>query len=180
MKSKCKQCKAPATIMVNLHSFCSYDHATEWAMAQKAKAYKAETVRRKRELLDNDKDHWKAKAKKACHLYNRTRDRYLPCISCGTIETKQWDAGHYIPSHRGAITRYDERNINKQCCQCNDGNKGSGNITMYRIGLVKKIGVDQVEELESICHEVKRWTLQELKDIHAHYTAKLKGLQDGD
>lgn len=151
-----------------------------WALVndQKAKEFNAETRRRKKAMLDKDPKHWRKRAKTACHAYIRERDKHLPCISCGSTSTAQWDAGHYRPSGGNSALRYHELNIHKQCCSCNDGNKRSGNITEYRIGLVKKIGVAAVEWLEGP-HPVKRWTVDELKAIEAHYKRELALLKSG-
>jgi isocitrate dehydrogenase kinase/phosphatase len=49
----------------------------------------------------------------------------------------------------------------------------SGNITEYRINLVKKIGVEQVEWLEGK-HEAKHYSVDDLKEIKEIYKRKLK------
>ena len=70
-------------------------------------------------------------------------------------------AGHYKPGTH-STTRYDLNNIHGQCSQCNE--KKSGNLTEYRIRLVKRIGLDKVEWLESAeANKVRKWTIEQLK-----------------
>ena len=51
----------------------------------------------------------------------------------------------------------------------------SGNAVNYRIGLIKRLGLERVEALESD-HELKHWSKDELREIAATYKAKLKTL----
>lgn len=137
--------------------------------------FKKETKRRKKALLESDIDFWAAKAKKACHDYIKLRDFDKPCISCGTTANVQYAAGHYRPSGVNAALRYDESNIHKQCNRyCNSGM--SGNLTLYRIGLIQRVGIETVEWLESN-HDVKRWTIDDLKAVIEHYQSKTKALR---
>lgn len=52
----------------------------------------------------------------------------------------------------------------------------SGSILEYRIELVKRIGQDKVDWLEGK-HEPKRYTIDDLKEIKAHYCAKVRELK---
>jgi len=70
--------------------------------------------------------------------------------------------------------RYMEANIHKQCAPCN--NHLSGNIVLYRIGLIAKIGLDAVEKLEGP-HAPQKYTVDQLREIKATYTAKAKELK---
>ena len=174
---KCKLCKCKtAGLIINLNAFCSMDHAIEWAnnADRMKKARTKESKRHKREYYENDKQHWERKARMACHAYVRLRDAGLPCVSCGRHHTGQYHAGHYRPSGVNSALRYDERNIQKQCAPCN--NHKSGNLSEYRAGLVARIGEAAVAELDAN-HETKRWTLDELKEVHRYYTDKLKELR---
>jgi hypothetical protein len=74
---------------------------------------------------------------------------YVRCISCGCI--KKWnrgiDAGHYIARGNDNALKYNEINVNGQCSEyCN--RRLSGNLIMYRIGLVRKVGEEKVKLLE--------------------------------
>jgi len=154
---------------------CSVPCAIAWTCAQKLAKLDKERKKRKREFLDNDLDHWKEKAKKACNEYIRLRDNDLPCVSCGTTKDVQYCAGHYVPSGRGSSLRYDERNIHKQCNRyCNCGL--SGNRDEYRKTLIVRLGADVVQWLDSN-HETKRWRVDDLKEVVRYYKAKIKELQ---
>ena len=72
--------------------------------------------------------------------------------------------------------RFCELNVHKQCSACN--NHKSGNIVEYRINLVKKIGVEQVEWLEG-SHEPKKYTIEQIKSIQTEYKNKLRELKRG-
>jgi len=53
--------------------------------------------------------------------------------------------------------RYDPENVNAQCAGCNLYR--NGNLILYRRGLIKKIGEDNVKALEDRAIETKKdWT----------------------
>ncbi|MGC0862094.1 recombination protein NinG, partial [Pantoea agglomerans] len=93
-------------------------------------------------------------------------DRDLPCISCGTWETVQWEAGHYRSRGAASHLRYNEDNLAKQCHRCNV--QLSGNQQQYRINLITRIGLQRVLTLESN-NEPHRYTREELDAIRARY-----------
>ena len=129
----------------------------------------------RREFLSEDPRHQKKITGEICNAYIRERDIQLPCISCGTY-TGQRHAGHYKSvGHSSSCLRYNEENIHGQCAQCN-GSK-SGDITNYRVNLVKKIGVDRVEWLEGY-HPPFKHTIEDLKGIQWWYKEKTKWLLD--
>jgi hypothetical protein len=145
------------------------------AKSKREKKYKAETRAMKKALSDTDRAHWIKKAQHAFNAYIRERDAGLPCISCGCPDGKgKRNAGHYRPAGINTALRFDERNCNGQCERCNTSY--SGNLVPYRVGLVAKIGVDAMEWLEQN-HEIKKWTIPELKEIEREYKAKLKELR---
>jgi len=108
----------------------------------------------------------KEKAQRVFNKWIRERDADLPCISCGKTDAK-WHCGHYIPLGSSGVLRYNENNCNKQCNHCNMYK--SGNLTEYRISLVKKIGEREVHTLEDLRHELKKWTREELEEIISKY-----------
>jgi hypothetical protein len=71
--------------------------------------------------------------------------------------------------------RFDERNAHGQLKQCNRW--GSGRAVDYRLGLIRKIGLEEVESLEAD-QTTKKWTVDELKALIAHYKAKIKGKKE--
>jgi hypothetical protein len=64
--------------------------------------------------------------------------------------------------------------VHKQCSACN--NNLSGNLTEYRIHLIKKIGFAKVEELENN-KEITRLDCEQLKAIEDDYKARNKQLE---
>lgn len=106
------------------------------------------------------------KAQKVFNAYIRKRDEGRPCISCGK-EGNQ--AGHYFTVKQFSSLRFEERNVNLQCPYCNLF--AHGNQSMYRIGLVSKIGEEEVKQLEqkALDNRVKKWTREELNEIIEKY-----------
>jgi len=112
----------------------------------------------------------KEKAQKVFNAFIRERDKGMPCISCGSLNANQ--AGHYFPVGRFSALRYHPDNCHLQCAGCNC--YAYGNQAMYRIGLVKRIGVLAMEALEREAIEtpVRKWTREELMLIIDTYKPK--------
>jgi hypothetical protein len=104
----------------------------------------------------------------------RMRDADQPCISCGRFHEGQWHAGHYRTVSSSPELRFEPLNCWKQCQPCN--NHKSGDIVNYRINLVRRIGADKVDWLEGP-HEAKRYTIDDLQAIKAHYRALTRELK---
>lgn len=179
-KHKCRAngCKNMVELYNSLQPFCSPKCGYAVSMKliadrdKKAKvAAKRERLEFKRAHRDNDKKWW---MKKATTVYNRwivkVRDVNDPCISSGRTTAVQWQCGHYMPSTHSAI-RFDEDNTHKQSSE--DNLYRSGNLTEYRIRLIEKIGLARVERLEGP-HEQVKYTVDDLKAIHAEYSQRLK------
>ncbi len=93
------------------------------------------------------------KADSAFSLYIRTRDsqeykgEYFRCISCGRVlPIEQADCGHFINRQHMSL-RFSEMNCNAQCRHCN--RIMEGNFSGYLIGLIKKIGENNVVYFEA-------------------------------
>ena len=116
-------------------------------------------------------------AKSVFQLFIRLRDENLPCISCGTTESKQWDGGHYFKAELYSGLIFNEINCNKQCCYCN--RNLHANLIGYRKGLVKKYGEYAIQALEETADEkrVYKFTKFELLEIKKHYQQKIKNLK---
>ena len=112
------------------------------AQTKKDTAFKA----KKKAFYSTDKTTRRKAAIIKCHTYIRERDAGLPCISCARPITGKADAGHYIPAGSCTALRFDVRNINLQCVLCNQFHSGA--LRGYREGLIRKIGLDQVLDLE--------------------------------
>ncbi len=138
-----------------------------------AKEKKERAPWRKRKAAVKPLRHWEDMTQRVVNDYIRERDHDLPCISCGTFETVQWEAGHYRSRGKASHLRYNEDNIHKQCHHCNV--QMSGNQQQYRIALVEKIGAERVEALENN-NTPHRYTIEELEGIRRHYSALRRAL----
>jgi len=143
-------------------------------MAQKKRINSEKVVQKaqKRELMAEkerikSRGDWMKEAQAAFNKWIRARDIDQPCISCGSHNRSAWDAGHYRTTAAAPELRFNEFNNNKQCVQCNQHQHG--NLIEYRIGLIKKIGIDRVEWLEGP-HEPAKYTIEQLKEIKAKYS----------
>ncbi|BFT63255.1 recombination protein NinG [Pseudomonas moorei] len=122
---------------------------------------------------------WVRDAQKAFNEFIRVRDQLAghACISSG--RPLDWagnavDAGHYRSVGAAPHLRFDERNCHAQSKQ--DNRYLSGNAIDYRIGLIKRIGLAEVEALESD-QTVRKYTIEDLKTITAEYRAKTRELR---
>ena len=109
----------------------------------------------------------KKRAQKVVNRFCRERDKNagLPCISC---QVKPIDeGGHFWAMGSNSALRFDERNINGQCTQCNKW--GHGNLLNYRLHLVEKIGKEDVEWLDQHHTDYKKWTREELLNLIERY-----------
>ena len=113
-------------------------------------------------------------AKKQIQKWVRLRDKDLPCISCGTSYTQQWDGGHYLKAEIYSGVIFNPMNINKQCCNCNDHLQG--NVIDYRKGMIIKYGEANLIALEELGNKTRKYTFtrEELIDITNKYKLKIK------
>lgn len=114
------------------------------------------------------------------NAYIRARDAGKPCICCGMPLGEgevggAYDCGHYRSVGSAPHLRFDERNAHAQRKQCNRW--GAGRAVDYRIGLIQRIGLEQVEALESD-NRVRKWKADELRAIKAEFRRKRKFLNE--
>ena len=67
--------------------------------------------------------------------------------------------------------RFIQNQVHKQCVKCN--RFLSGNVAEYRKGLIRKIGIDKVMEIESDNKE-RRFDIEYLQRIKTIFTKKKK------
>ena len=84
------------------------------------------------------------------------------------------DAGHYRSVGSAPHLRFDERNCHAQ--SKHDNRYLAGNAVEYRKGLIQRIGLKAVEELEAD-NTPRKWSREELVQIRDKYRAKLKELK---
>lgn len=163
---------------------CSPACALATAPANREKARKSLATIERREIkvrkekLKSKGEHMKD-AQRAFNQYIRARDQLAghACISSG--KPLDWsgnavDAGHYRSVGAAPHLRFDERNCHAQSKQ--DNRFLSGNAVDYRVGLIARIGLAEVESLEAD-HSVRKYTIADLKAITAAYRAKTRALQ---
>lgn len=101
---------------------------------------------------------------------------FCKCISCGHMH--HWTRiqnGHYM-SRQYLSTRFDENNCRPQCVACNIFQHG--NIQLYRRGLVKEIGAEMVDMVEtkalSVTTKYYDW---EYEQMFNHYKKEVERLK---
>lgn len=168
---KCAHCKTEFQPFRPLQKVCSPKCATEIVRIAREKQERKDTRERKEKL--KTRSDWLKEVQVEFNRYIRARDKSEPCISCGRFHQGQWHAGHYRSVAAAPNLRFDENNVHKQCAPCN--NHKSGNIVEYRIRLVAKIGIEEVQIIESD-NKAKHYTIEELKELKAYYRNKWKEL----
>lgn len=184
----CKVCGEKFTPLRSTAIACSYGCATQWVKLrnQKLSEQKAkleakidrQITKERKEKLKTRND-WIKEAQVAFNAYIRQRDKGKPCICCGQPLAQEavgggFDCGHYRSIGSAPHLRYVEDNAHGQRKVCN--RYGVGRAVDYRIGLIKRIGIERVEKLESD-NEPKKWTIDELKELKQKYKDKLKELK---
>ena len=181
MAIKPKKCKDCAEVFQPFKSMqprcieCAIKKGKTDNEKQVKKSFNAETRARKAKL--KGKSEYKAEAQKAFNAFIRQRDCLLDCISCGrnskkeTLTGAMFHAGHYRSRGANPELSFIEDNVHKQCAYCNKDL--SGNITNYRINLIKKIGAKRLDWLEGP-HELTRYSIEDYEAIKKKYREKLK------
>lgn len=171
----CKECGEQFTPFQTTQKVCGYKCAALLARKtgakQRTKAAKDAHTAHKKQFYTNDRPTQLKLAQAAFNAYIRWRDRDEPCISCGRFHQGQYHAGHYRSVGAAPHLRFNQFNNNKQCAPCN--NHKSGNAIEYRINLVKKYGVEKVEEIESNNAPAKL-TIDNIHCIIRYYRKLLK------
>lgn len=168
-QKKCKICKAYFTPLKPLQLVCQWKCAIEFAKNQKIKTVKKEVKEAKLKL--KSRSDWLKETQVVFNKYIRLRDQNDGCISCGSTSASSYHAGHYRSIGSAGHLRFNEHNCHRQCAACNT--HLSGNLICYRLGLIRKIGIQLVETLESDNATVK-WSIDEIKILKAQFSAKIK------
>lgn len=110
-----------------------------------------------------------------------SEDGYGRCISSGQtliVPSENAQAGHYYSGGNYPQLKFNEDNVHLQ--GKSDNYFKSGNLLEYRKNLIKKIGIERVEELDRIAEQSKRqifkWNRFYLIEIIETYKTKLKNL----
>jgi hypothetical protein len=150
--------------------------SAEKRMKEKKRAEVAQ-IKARKDAIKTRSDHVR-EAQEAFNAYRRAvaKQAGYDCISSG--KPLDWngngvDAGHYRSIGSAPHLRFDERNVHAQ--SKHDNRYLAGNAVDYRIGLIKRIGLAEVEALEAD-QTPRKWSIDDLKAIKAEYKAKLKAL----
>ena len=143
----------------------------------KARQAERKKDRARREELKTRSDYIK-EAQREFNRFIRLRDRNQPCICCGLPlglgeVGGAYDCGHYRSVGSAPHLRFDERNAHAQRKQCN--RYGAGRAVDYRIGLIARIGLREVDSLEGD-NTIRRYTIPDLINIRNTYRAKANEL----
>lgn len=172
---KCRNCGKEFTPFLSTQKACSQSCAISIARMKLQKdeslRWSAEKKQRKEALMSHAE--WLKTLQVVFNTYIRERDKNEPCISCGTTKG-QMHCGHYRSVSVAPQLRFNEDNCSKQCARCNT--YLSGNLINYRIGLVKKIGLKKVEQLEKDNSDLKL-SIPEIKEKITYYKQKIKDLK---
>jgi hypothetical protein len=171
MKIKLKQCKQCGefykpfnTLQVVCSAICALEFNSKKEIDKRFKVMKSDS----RSLIE-----LRNLARVSFQIYIRQRDKDLPCISCNKSDAK-WDAGHYLKAEIYTKLIFNEDNVHKQCSYCNL--QLAGNLIEYRKGLVKRIGINKVQELEDMADLSRsyKFTKDELITLAKNYKLKIK------
>lgn len=156
---KCRECGAIFSPINSLHIVCGMACSLALVKRNRQRENRAEKLA----LKKLTRSWWIEKTQTAVNKWVRERDSGLPCVSCGKPDgVGKRNAGHYRPAGVNSALRFDPRNIHGQCETCNTHK--SGNLTAYRVELIRRIGIDAVVELDDN-HNTKRWSIHELASI---------------
>lgn len=177
----CAHCKREFIPQKTMQQVCGPLCASRMVRAKTAakKVQDRQQTRTRREAIKTIPDLIR-EAQTAFNAFVRARDEGKPCICCGgmpkgdPLRGGAWDCGHYRSTGSAPHLRFDERNAHRQLARCN--RHGAGRAVDYRIGLIARIGLAEVEALEAD-NRVHKWERDELREIRDTYRAKLKAIK---
>ena len=181
--SKCKVCGAKFTKTRPLQNWCSIECAVtlgQQALAKKKAKDQAKDRKETRQKLDamQTKPELVKKAQTAFNAYIRARDAGKPCISCEKplgSEPNTYDAGHFRSVGSAPHMRFVDDNVHGQCKHCN--NYLGGNVLAYRKGLIDRIGLTRVEQIEADT-TLRKYTHEGLREIATQYREMARQIND--
>jgi hypothetical protein len=182
---RCRICAREFTPISSMSKVCSVHCSMEWSrrVAAKKAEQEARTERKKmREAKERLKTRreWIAEAQVAVNRVVRFRDLLAGhgCISCGAHPQQRYggavDAGHYRSVGSAPHLRFYLPNIRAQCKKCN--RELGGSHTNYRIGLIDRIGIERVEQIEAMQGNGK-WSIDYLRRLKQVMNRKAKRLE---
>jgi hypothetical protein len=182
---RCRHCGNRYQSISSMSKACSVPCAIALGEKDKTKkAAKAQRAERKslavrREKLKTRRE-WIAEAQAAVNKVARLRDLLAGhgCISCGAKPEQKFggtfDAGHYRSVGSAPHMRYYLPAIRGQCVRCNRDLGGSA--VNFRKGLIDRIGIARVEEIESM-HWTAKWSVEYLQRLKKVMQKKARRLE---
>lgn len=180
--AKCKVCHSEFIKRSPFQKWCSVECgavlAVEALTKKKARQQAAERkqTREKLKAMETYPQLVK-KAQTAFNAFIRARDAGKPCISCDKPlgdEPNTYDSGHFRSVGSAPHMRFVEDNAAGQCKRCN--NYLSGNHVEYRKGLIERIGIERVEQLERD-QTIRKYTREGLIELAKHYRDQARRLK---
>jgi len=174
---KCLECKEKFTpqqsSQVVCSPYCSVQYIKKKNRKEATKKWNEEKKVLKEKLMT--KSDYLNIAQKVFNTFIRMRDKGLPCISCNA-ENYTSSCGHYYSSGNHKNVTFNEDNCHAQCWyNCNSNL--SGNLIEYRKGLIQRIGLERLEQLDNIAKLEKKFTIDEIKEIIKIYKKKIAELK---
>jgi hypothetical protein len=182
---RCRHCGNSFQPISSLSKVCSVPCAMALNDAAKkksaAKALKAErkSMKERAEKIKTRRE-WITEAQAAVNKVARLRDLLAGhgCISCGARPQQKFggtfDAGHYRSVGSAPHLRYFLPAIRGQCVRCNRDLGGSA--VNFRKGLIERIGINRVEEIESMQWTAK-WSVEYLQRLKKVMQKKARRLE---
>lgn len=177
----CKACRNPFQPRNSMQAVCFSPICAEAYVQAKRELGERRLLKAERSATRKAKQalkplsHWHGKCQEDFNDWVRARDIVAGygCISCGTKNGKM-NAGHYRSVGSCPELRYRENQVWLQCERCNS--YLSANLINYRVELVRRIGLEAVEEIEGP-HKPMKATATELRALAATYRARTRALK---
>lgn len=112
---------------------------------------------------------------KFIRLRDSNKEGFLKCFTCpNIIFWKQAECGHGISRGKSFITKFDERNNQGQCHDCNC--LKDGRQDRFKEEIEKKYGPGTWEELERLARSVNRVSQKGIDEMVKYYSHEVKRL----
>jgi hypothetical protein len=184
-KRKCKACTTVFQPARSTQSVCSPACAASWVATQRTKK-EARAARDERKSLAERRTklktrrEWIAECQAVVNKVARLRDILAGhgCISCGAKPEQKFggtfDAGHYRSVGSAPHLRFFLPQLCGQCVRCN--RDLGGRAVDFRKGLIERIGIERVEEIESMQWTAK-WSVEYLQRLKKVMLKKARRLE---
>jgi hypothetical protein len=170
---KCKVCKGSFIPARPLQQVCSAQCGYKYANKTTEKNLRRTNKAKLRDMMTKG-EHLK-ELQVVFNRFIRTRDKDLPCISCGTRKPVRYDAGHFYSVGAYPNLRFNEDNVHKQCSK-NCNKERHGNTHEYAARLKKRIGEERYSALGSQRATPLRLTIPEIIELKQVYRNTIKEL----